>query len=111
MDKTIITLQALATGMVLNGWFGEFTSMSNVDYYRFTTQNQYKTLKISNKEDTTIKSPKIINFSQSFDNIISPIDKENEAILTNFITSILDNTKPLDSDFSQFIDEKFWDLV
>lgn len=32
-------------------------------------------------------------------------------ILGNFVSSILRNTKTLDSDFSKVVDENFWDLI
>lgn len=31
--------------------------------------------------------------------------------LEDFVSSILTNTKPLDSDISKFVDENFWDLI
>lgn len=31
--------------------------------------------------------------------------------LSDFVSSILTNTRPLDSDISKFVDENFWDLI
>lgn len=38
-------------------------------------------------------------------------DVRDGDVLGNFVSSILRNTKPLDSDISKLVDDNFWDLV
>jgi hypothetical protein len=37
--------------------------------------------------------------------------KEDKEILNGFVSTILKDTKPMDSDFSKFVDDNFFDLV
>jgi hypothetical protein len=36
---------------------------------------------------------------------------DDQDILDNFVSSILKGTKSMDSDFSKFVDDNFWDLI
>jgi hypothetical protein len=45
------------------------------------------------------------------DQQIASTEGSDEDVLSNFVSSILKGTKPLDSDFSKFVDDNFWDLI
>jgi hypothetical protein len=38
-------------------------------------------------------------------------EEGDQDLLGNFVSSILKDTKSMDSDFSKFVDDNFWDLI
>jgi hypothetical protein len=37
--------------------------------------------------------------------------ESDQRILSDFISTILKDMKPLDSEFQKFVDDNFWDLI
>ena len=106
MSKNYITVTMfagiLASSCNVNNVFANDAS---IDYYVHN--------KISGKCKNMAAIPKIDEYiSDSINDIqsISYEDKDNE-ILTNFVKSITAKSNELDSDFSKFVDDNFWDLV
>jgi hypothetical protein len=69
--------------------------------------------KIQKKPISLMPTPPINEYTSDYINNIQPISyiDRDEDVLMNFVGSIIVNTKNLDSDFSKFVDDNFWDLV
>ena len=50
---------------------------------------------------------------ETLNNSIENLDDthKNKLIIENFVNSIVDNLKNIDPDFSNVVDENFWDLI
>jgi hypothetical protein len=55
---------------------------------------------LASNDDTSINEKKIAYTEGS-----------DQDVLGNFVSSILKGTKSMDSDFSKFVDDNFWDLI
>lgn len=107
MNKNIITLKTLSTGLFLGGMVLANPAMgADIDFYTaFSGSVSHKV-----KQPNVIDQP-IVSFDCNVDTEISMASHNEVEILNKFADSMLNGMKSLDSDISQWVDDNFWDLV
>lgn len=69
-------------------------------------------VEVTPKICANIKIALASNVEPSIENKITICTKgKDEDLLDAFVSSILKDTKPMDGDFSKFVDDNFWDLI
>lgn len=73
------------------------------------------------KDETRVEFPTDSVSYEDFDIVLAPntdtkncpagAESETGGVLDTFVSSVLQETKPLDGDISKFVDDNFWDLI
>lgn len=107
MNKNIITVKTLSTGLFLGGIvFANPAIGADIDFYATSSGN----LLHQAKQHDMINQP-VVSFDCNVNTEISMASHEDSEILNKFADSMLKGMKSLDSDISQWVDDNFWDLV
>ena len=107
MNKNIITVKALSTGLFLGGIvFANPAMGADIDFYT----SSLKSTSHQAKQNNVIKQP-VVSFDCNAETEISMAKQDDSEILNKFADSMLKGMKSLDSDISQWVDDNFWDLV
>lgn len=102
MNKTYIKLNSAVFSIMLGG-----TVISGVN------MNNYNNYSVKGSMPISYYDSEHVAFCSNLYDIsqISKAADDDMETLNEFVCSIINNSKSLDSDFSSLIDENFWDLV
>lgn len=107
MNKNIITVKALSTGVFLGGIVLANPAMgADIDFYTSSLESTFHQA----KRIDMIEQP-VVSFDCNAETEISIANHDDSEILNKFAESMLSGMKSLDSDISQWVDENFWDLI